>query len=77
MADWMERARQAFAMIAEGRNAVASIVDSVKDGSAAISSDDQAELDRMLEAEREESRRASQNLTDAIAEFRAKRAGGG
>lgn len=64
----IERARQALNLVREGRTALAAIADSVRDGTAAVSTDDQAELNRMLEEEKRESREAHDSLEAAIAE---------
>jgi hypothetical protein len=67
----LEEAKKAFDLFNEGRSALESIASSVKDGKAAISSNDQAELNTMLEKERAESRQAHDNLQNAINASRA------
>ncbi len=70
MGNILEMAREALALIAEGREALAALVDPVKDGKAALNAKDSAELDAMIEAERTETRAAYTNLKDAIAQSR-------
>lgn len=64
--DWLKRARDAAAMISEGRQALSSVVSAVRDGTAALSTTDQAELDKLLAAEAEQSRAAHDELERAI-----------
>ena len=73
MSDFLQRARDALTKIAAGRAELADIAKAVKDSAAAISTNDAAELDRMLQRELEESRAAFQETDDilkAIAEGR-------
>lgn len=63
----LEKARQAFALIQQGRASLAEIADAIKDGTAAIAAGDQAELDRMLAEEAQETRAAHAALDAAIA----------
>lgn len=70
--DWLEKARAALAVIRSGRTALASVVDAVKDGSAAINTTDQAELNRLLAEETAESRAAHDSLEEAIAAAEAR-----
>lgn len=67
----IEQAEKAFALFNEGRAALEAIASSVKDGTAAISSNDQAALNTMLEKERAESISAHDNLQNAINASRA------
>lgn len=62
----LERARDALKQIASGRAALAEIADAVKDGAVALATDDQAELNRMLEDEHVETRAAYDKLDAAI-----------
>lgn len=64
--DWLGKARAAIAAIREGRTALAHVVDAVKDGTAAINTTDQAELNRLLAEETAESRAAHDSLEEAI-----------
>lgn len=64
--DILARAREALALIQQGRTALAGIADAVSDGKAAIDADTKAELDALLEQEREETRAAHRRLDDAI-----------
>lgn len=62
----LDKAREAFDLIQQGRGALAAITSGIKDGTAAISATDQAELNAMLERERTETREAHDNLQNAI-----------
>jgi hypothetical protein len=64
--DWLAKAREALALVKEGRAALGKVVDAVKDGSAALSTTDQAELNRLLAEETAESRAAHDSLEEAI-----------
>lgn len=70
MENWMERAKEAMKAIAQGREALAAVVDAVKDGKAALDVNSQAELNALLEQEKAETKAAYNNLRDAIAESR-------
>ncbi|MDQ3024168.1 MAG: hypothetical protein M3R04_07285 [bacterium] len=63
-------ARDALAVITEGRATLAALADVVKDGKQAIDAKTAAELDDMIEAERPETQAAYDNLKDAIAQSR-------
>lgn len=67
-ADWLARARSAAALISQGRTALQSVVKQVQDSGTALSTTDQAELDRILAAEVEESRAAHDELDAAISQ---------
>jgi hypothetical protein len=71
MSKILDAAQKAFDLFNEGREALEAIASSVKDGKAAISSDDQAALNTMLEKERAESIAAHDNLQNAINASRA------
>lgn len=62
----IDEARKAFQLFEEGRGALEAITSAVADGSAAVSSSDQRELNTMLEKERSESRTAHDTLQNAI-----------
>lgn len=64
--DWLAKAREGLALIQQGRQAVTAVADAVKDGSAALSTTDQAELNRLLAEETRESRAAHDSLEEAI-----------
>jgi hypothetical protein len=66
LSNWLQRARDAVAMVSEGRQALSSVVSAVRDGTAALSTTDQAELDRLLAKETAESRAAHDELEQAI-----------
>ncbi len=68
-----EKIAAAKALIKQGRDALATIADSIKDGTLAASATSIEQIDEMLEAERVENRAAFQNVKDAIAEYRAGR----
>lgn len=70
--DWLQKARDALAMAAQARAAIASVADAVKDGRAALSTNDQAELDRLLADETRESLAAHDSLAEAIREANAR-----
>lgn len=62
----LEEARKALDLIQQGRDALAAITSAVKDGTAAISANEQATLNSMLEKERAETKSAHDNLQNAI-----------
>jgi ribosomal protein L18 len=64
----LDAAKIALSTIRSGREAMARIADSVKDGTLALTASDQAELNRMLEQERAETRQAHDDLEQAIRE---------
>lgn len=66
--DWLKMARDGIALLQQGRQAVTAVVDAVKDGSAALSTTDKAELDRLLAEETRESRAAHDSLKAALDE---------
>ena len=57
----------ASALFAQGREAVAKIVDAVNDGKVAVDAKTQADLDALLAQEQAETAAAHQALQDAIA----------
>lgn len=63
-------ARDALALITQGREALAALADAAKDGKLAIDAKTAAELDAMIAAEAPETEAAYNNLKDAIAESR-------
>lgn len=67
MGDLLAKAREALALVRQGREALSRVTDAVKDGSAALSATDKAELDRLLAEETRESRAAHDSLEAAIA----------
>lgn len=64
--DWLGKLRDGIALAQQARAAISSVTDAVKDGTAALSTTDQAELNRLLEAEKAESRVAHDTLEEAI-----------
>lgn len=64
--DWLAKAREAIALVSEGRKALTAVVDAVKDGRAGLSTTDQEELTRLLAKETAESRVAHDSLEEAI-----------
>lgn len=62
----IEKAREAMGLIQSGRAALSEIASAVKDGSAALSANDKAELETILEREKQESRAAHDELAAAI-----------
>jgi hypothetical protein len=61
----LEKARQGFSLLSQGRKIIAEVTDAVADGKAALSADDQAELNKLLESEAPESREAHRRLDEA------------
>lgn len=70
--DYLQKAKDALALIKRGREALGGIVDAVKDGKAGIDADTIGEIDGLLEQERIENRETNEAITDAIAQFRAR-----
>lgn len=66
----LDKARDALNLIQEGRAALEKISSAVKDGKEALSSDDAAELQRILEREQAESQAAHDDLAEAIRQAR-------
>lgn len=64
----LEAATKAIALIAEGRAALDGIRDAIKDGSAAVKTNDLDELEALLEQEKVETRAAHDALAAAIAD---------
>jgi hypothetical protein len=73
--DWLQKARDAVAIIAEGRKALGAVVDAVKDGKAGIDADTVGEIDALLEQERVENRATDAAITDAVARYRERHGG--
>lgn len=63
-------AQAAIALISSGREALAGITDSIRDGKTVLAAGEQAELDTLLAQERQETEAAYSNLKDAIAASR-------
>lgn len=68
--DLLQKAKDAIALIQQGREALAGVVDAVKDGKAAIDADTLGELDGLLEQERVENRQTNAAIQDAISRYR-------
>lgn len=68
--DYLEKAKAALDLIRRGREALSGVTSAVKDGSAALSATQQAELDAMLAKEEAETAASIAEGRDAIAEFR-------
>lgn len=66
MSNWLQKAEEAIALLQQGRAALASVTSAVKDGSAALSTTDQAKLNDLLAKETAESRAAHDSLEEAI-----------
>lgn len=73
--DWLKMARDGIALLQQGRETVTRVADAVKDGSAALSTEDQAELDRLLAQETAESKAAHDSLEEAIRAAEARQGG--
>jgi uncharacterized protein YkvS len=67
----LDEAKKFIALMQEGREGLAGIVDAVKDGKVAVDATTQAELNSMLEKERAETKEAHDNLQNAINASRA------
>lgn len=66
--DLLKMAQNALALAREGRQAFDRVRDAAKDGKAALSATDQAELDRLLAEEARESKAAHDSLASALDE---------
>lgn len=66
----IQRAQEALGLIQAGREALIALKETVYDGSVAISTSDKKELEKMLDAEEEQTREVSTDLKKAIEESR-------
>lgn len=70
--DILQKAKDAVALIAQGRAALAEVVDTIRDAKAAVSTHSVVAIDALLEQERVENRATNEAVTDAIADFRSR-----
>lgn len=70
--DVLALVKSGLALMAEGRETIASVVDAVRDGKAALSTKDQGELNILLAQEQRETEAAHNALARAIAAAKSK-----